>query len=148
LTNDIILVSFISEVNMKLITREIDYAVRALIYLAANRNETVTVPELVDELGITRPFLRKIMQLLAKAGVIESYKGNKGGFRLIKKPGDIYLIDLIEIFQGKFSLNECLLNKDICPNKGNCILKDRVDDIEEKVKKELEFIDLKSLIKK
>ena len=133
---------------MKLITREIDYAVRALIYLAANRNETVTVPELVDELGITRPFLRKIMQLLAKAGVIESYKGNKGGFRLVKEPGDIYLIDLIEIFQGKFSLNECLLNKDICPNKGNCILKDRVDDIEEKVKKELEFIDLKSLIKK
>ena len=133
---------------MKLITREIDYAVRALIHLAANRNETVTVPELVDELGITRPFLRKIMQLLARAGVIESYKGNKGGFRLIKKPGDIYLIDLIEIFQGKFSLNECLLNKDICPNKGNCILKDRVDDIEEKVKKELESIDLKSLVKK
>ncbi len=133
---------------MKLITREIDYAVRALIHLAANRNETVTVPELVDELGITRPFLRKIMQLLARAGVIESYKGNKGGFRLIKKPGDIYLIDLIEIFQGKFSLNECLLNKDICPNKSNCILKDRVDDIEEKVKKELESIDLKSLVKK
>lgn len=134
---------------MKLITREIDYAVRALIYLADNKNEgIVSVPELVDELGITRPFLRKIMQLLAKAGVIESYKGNKGGFRLIKKPDDVYLIDLVEIFQGDFSLNECLLNKDICPNKGNCILKDRVDDIEEKVRLELESIDLSSLIKK
>ncbi len=134
---------------MKLITREIDYAVRALIYLADNKNEgIVPVPELVDELGITRPFLRKIMQLLAKAGVIESYKGNKGGFRLIKKPDDVYLIDLVEIFQGDFSLNECLLNKDICPNKGNCILKDRVDDIEEKVRLELESIDLSSLIKK
>lgn len=134
---------------MKLITREIDYAVRALIYLADNKNEgIVSVPELVDELGITRPFLRKIMQLLAKAGVIESYKGNKGGFRLIKKPDDVYLIDLVEIFQGNFSLNECILNKDICPNKGNCILKDRVDDIEEKVKLELESIDLSSLIKK
>ena len=148
MTNDIILVSFVSVVNMKLITREIDYAVRALIYLAANRNEMVTVPELVDELGLARPFLRKIMQLLARAGIIESYKGNKGGFRLIKKAGDIYLIDLIEIFQGKFSLNECLLNKDICPNRGNCILKDRMGDIEEKIKKELEFIDLGSLIKK
>jgi len=64
---------------MKLITREIDYAVRALIYLADNGNgKKVSVSELVDELGITRPFLRKIMQLLAKAGVIESYKGNKG----------------------------------------------------------------------
>ncbi len=133
---------------MKLITRDIDYAVRALIYLADNRKgETVPVPELVDELGITRPFLRKIMQLLAKAGITRSYKGNKGGFRLIKKPEDIYLIDIIEIFQGNFSLNECLLNKDICPNKGNCILKNRVNDIEEKVKKELESIDLRSLIK-
>jgi len=133
---------------MKLITRDIDYAVRALVYLADNKNEeTVPVPELVDELGITRPFLRKIMQLLAKAGITRSYKGNKGGFRLIKKPEDIYLIDIIEIFQGNFSLNECLLNKDICPNKGNCILKNRVNDIEEKVKKELESIDLRSLIK-
>jgi Rrf2 family protein len=134
---------------MKLITRDIDYAVRALIYLADNKNEgIVSVPELVDELGITRPFLRKIMQLLAKAGVIESYKGNKGGFRLIKKPDDVYLIDLVEIFQGDFSLNECLLNKDICPNKDNCILKDRVDDIEEKIRLELKSIDLSSLIKK
>ncbi len=134
---------------MKLITREIDYAVRALIYLADNKNEgIVSVPELVDELGITRPFLRKIMQLLAKAGVIKSDKGNKGGFRLIKESDDVYLIDLVEIFQGDFSLNECLLNKDICPNKGNCILKDRVDDIEEKVRLELESIDLSSLIKK
>ena len=134
---------------MKLITREIDYAVRALIYLADNKNEgIVSVPELVDELGITRPFLRKIMQLLAKAGVIKSYKGNKGGFRLIKKPDDVYLIDLVEIFQGDFSLNECLLNKDICPNKDNCILKDRVNDIEEKIRLELKSIDLSSLIKK
>ena len=133
---------------MKLITRDIDYAVRALIYLADNgKGETVPIPELVDELGITRPFLRKIMQLLAKADVTRSYKGNKGGFRLIKKPEDIYLIDLIEIFQGNFSLNECLLNKDICPNKGNCILKDKVDVIEEKVKTELGSIDLRSLIK-
>jgi len=66
---------------MKLITRDIDYAVRALVYLADNKNEeTVPVPELVDELGITRPFLRKIMQLLAKAGITRSYKGNKGRY--------------------------------------------------------------------
>ena len=112
-----------------------------------HKNEgIVPVPELVDKLGITRPFIRKITQLLARAGVIESYKGNKGGFRLIKKPEDIYLIDLVEIFQGDFSLNECFLNKGICPNKGNCVLKSRVDDIEAKVKQELESIDLRSLI--
>jgi len=133
---------------MKLITREIDYAIRALIYLAENGERIVPVTELVDELGITRPFLRKIMQELAKADVVGSYKGNKGGFLLKKKPESIYLIDLVEVFQGKFSLNECILNKDICPNRGDCILKDRVEDIEERVKKDLESIDLRSLIKK
>ncbi|MCD4669370.1 MAG: Rrf2 family transcriptional regulator [Actinomycetia bacterium] len=133
---------------MKLITREIDYAIRALIHLADNRERTIPVTELVEKLGITRPFLRKIMQELAKAGVVGSYKGNKGGFLLKKKPENIYLIDLVEVFQGKFSLNECILNKDICPNRDNCILKDRIEDIEEKVKKELGSIDLKSLIKK
>jgi len=46
---------------MKLITREIDYAIRALIYLADNGEKTIPVTELVEELGITRPFLRKIM---------------------------------------------------------------------------------------
>ena len=51
---------------MKLITREIDYAVRAIIYLAEKKYGVVSVAELVDELGITRPFLRKIMQILAK----------------------------------------------------------------------------------
>lgn len=133
---------------MKLITREIDYGIRALIHLAGNRERIVPVTELVEELGITRPFLRKIMQELAKADVVRSYKGNKGGFRLKKRPDDIYLIDLVEVFQGKFSLNECILNKDICPNRSDCILKDRVENIEEKVKKELESIDLKSLVRK
>jgi len=55
---------------------------------------------------------------------------------------------MIEIFQGKFSLNECLLSKDICPDKGDCVLSNRVNDIEEMVKKELESIDLRSLVKK
>ncbi|HAJ94800.1 MAG TPA: Rrf2 family transcriptional regulator, partial [Actinobacteria bacterium] len=58
---------------MKLITREIDYAIRALMYLADNEGMIVTVTKLVEELGITRPFLRKIMQELAKAGVVGSY---------------------------------------------------------------------------
>ena len=132
---------------MKLITREIDYAVRAIIYLAEKKDGVVSVAELANELGITRPFLRKIMQILAKSGAIESYKGYQGGFRLVKKHEDIYLIDLVEVFQGRFSLNECLLNKDICPNQDVCILKSRVEEIEKKVKEELEKIDLKSLIR-
>ena len=131
---------------MKLITREIDYAVRALKYIAEKGKEKVPVAELVEELGIKRPMLRKIMQELAKAGMVVSYKGNNGGFSLSKRPGDIYLLELVEIFQGKFSINECVLNKGICPNRESCVLKGKIEDIEENVKRQLESINLKSLM--
>jgi Rrf2 family protein len=131
---------------MKLITREIDYAVRALRYIAETGRDRVSVKELVEKLGITRPMLRKIMQELAKYGTVVSYKGNNGGFSLNKRPEDIYLIDLVEVFHGKFSMNECLFNKDICPNRDSCILKNKIEEIEKDVKSKLESIDLKSLI--
>ena len=132
---------------MKLITREIDYAVRALKYMSEKSVERVPVNELEEELGITRPMLRKIMQELAKAGIVESYKGNNGGFSLNRRPEDIYLIDLVKIFRGEFSMNECILNKDICPNRNSCILKDKIEEIEADVKSRLELISLKSLMK-
>ncbi|MCX5702041.1 MAG: hypothetical protein NTW64_03570 [Candidatus Omnitrophica bacterium] len=44
---------------MKLITRDTDYAIRALCYIAKNKNEIISVRELVTKLKIPRPFLRK-----------------------------------------------------------------------------------------
>jgi DNA-binding IscR family transcriptional regulator len=54
---------------------------------------------------------------------------------------------MVEVFQGKFSMNECILNKDICPNRDSCILKNKVEEIEDDVKSRLESINLKSLMK-
>lgn len=133
---------------MKLVTREIDYAVRALKYLAENGKVKVPVTELVQELGITRPMLRKIMQELARNDAVISYKGNNGGFVLNKKPEDIYLIDLVEVFQGEFSMNECVQHKDICPNRETCLLRGKIEGIESNVKKELESINIESLLDK
>ena len=134
--------------NMKLITREIDYAVRALKYMAEAGRDRIPVTELVQELGINRPMLRRIMQKLAKDGALVSYKGNNGGFSLNKRPEDIYLIDLVQLFQGKFSMNECVLNREICPNRESCILKRKIEDIEKDVKRKLQSISLSSLMDK
>ena len=131
---------------MKLITRETDYAIRALKALAERGGAIVTVTELVEELGVKRPMLRKMMQEMANSGLVLSYRGNYGGFRLNKRPEDIYLIDLVEIFQGRFSINECILNRELCPNRNNCILKSKIEDIERDVKRQLESINLESLI--
>jgi Rrf2 family protein len=130
---------------MKLITRETDYAVKILIS-SLKKNDILTVRMLEDELDIPRPFLRKIVQQLAKAGLVRSKKGRNGGFRLKKHAEEISLIDVMRIFQGKFSMNECLFRQHICPNKANCSLRRVILGIESKVEKELKSLTLKKII--
>jgi Rrf2 family protein len=131
---------------MKLITRDTDYSIKALAYIAKNSGRPITITELVKELDSPKPFMRKILQMLSAGGILSSRKGKNGGFELAKNTGDILLTDIMEIFQGKFKLSECLFKKDICPNLANCILKSKIEDIEANVEKSLKDITLYSLI--
>lgn len=130
---------------MKLVTRNTDYALRALCYISKHPG-LVSVDELVKKLGVPRPFMRKILQQLNREGVLESYKGPCGGFKLRLAPEKIYMINIMRIFQGKVGLNGCFLKKDICPNKGRCVLRKRIHDIEDSVFKQLKTINIASLI--
>jgi Rrf2 family protein len=132
---------------MKLISRNTDYAVRAVSYIARQKNKLVTAEELVKHLKIPRPFLRKILQVLNKKYILESQKGIGGGFRLARKTKIISLIDIIEAFQGQFKVNECFFKKEICPNRKACFLKNKVDSIKDKVYSELKDITIESIIK-
>lgn len=131
---------------MKLITRDTDYAVRALCFIAKCEREIVPVSELNRNLRIPRPFLRKILQILNKKRLLRSYKGKGGGFMLALAPNKIFLADLIEIFQGSLKLNECIFKKRICPDIKTCKLKKRIDTIQKYVISELKDITLVSLL--
>jgi Rrf2 family protein len=132
---------------MKLINRDTDYAVKALLYLTQKDPERVSVSELVDDLDIPRPFLRKILQTLNRKGVLNSYKGKGGGFVLAMPPEKILLIRLIDIFQKPVKLTECIFKEKICSDIGTCPLKKRIDAIEQHVISELESVTMASLLK-
>ncbi len=132
---------------MKLITRNTDYAMRALCYIARQRERSVPVPEMVAALKIPRPFLRKIVQTLGREGVLRSSKGQGGGFLLALKPEDVRLADLVRIFQGTIQLNECIFKKKICPNRGTCALKREIDGIERDALARLHKVTIASLIR-
>jgi len=133
---------------MKLITRDTDYAIRALCYIMKGGHKVVSSAEMVSKLHIPRPFLRKILQVLNKKGILGSTKGLGGGFEASVPPDRIFLVDLMEIFQGPFSLNECLLRNLACPHKKNCSLKKKIDAIEQYVISQLRSIRIADLLKK
>ena len=100
----------------------------------------------MEGLKIPKPFLRKILQVLNKEKILISYKGIGGGFVLAKQPKDIYLTDLMEIFQGGINLNECTLHKMKCPNTSICPLRKKIRNIEKYVINELSEINLASFV--
>jgi len=132
---------------MKLITRDTDYAVRALTYIAKTKIDIVSVDELVKNTKIPRPFLRKILQILNKKNILKSFKGKGGGFKLAVSASSIYLFELIKIFQGPFNINKCTFKKQICPDMRTCPLKRKITQIESNVLKDLKSITIASLVK-
>jgi len=133
---------------MKLITRDTDYAIRALACIARNGNKLISASELVSRLDMPRPFLRKILQRLNKAGVLRSYKGKAGGFSLAIPAAEIKLLDLIDIFQGPVELSECLFKSSLCPNRKKCFLRDKIKGLETRMIAELRPVSIETIIRK
>ncbi len=133
---------------MKLITRNTDYAVRALCFIAEQKQEVISAGQLVKSLEIPHPFLRKILQSLNKEGLLNSSKGKGGGFTLALPPEKISLMDVMKIFQGPIRLNECKFKKSDCPHISDCLLKKEIDGIEKEVIVKLKVITIASIIKK
>ena len=132
---------------MKLLTRNTDYGIRALCFIAKENGRIIAVPEFVKALKVPRPFLRKILQALAKNGFIRSHRGIGGGFRLAIPPDKLYIVEVAETFQGPMDLNECFLKKKICPDRKRCPLKKKMDKIEKYVISELSSITIGELLK-
>ena len=135
-----------ARVELKLINRDTDYAVKALIFIAKKSPDLTSASELTERLGIPRPFLRKILQLLNKKGILSSSKGRGGGFHLALSPEQIALTNLIRIFQGPVKLNDCIFRRNVCPDIKTCALKKKIDALEDHFISELQSITIASLL--
>jgi len=102
------------------ITRETDYAIRCVLYLSGKEEAVIRADEISRAMSVPKSFLSKILQKLTKAGVITSFRGVKGGFRLAKKPRQISLLDVIEAIEGPAAMNRCALDASSCNFSGTC----------------------------
>lgn len=132
---------------MKLLTKNTDYAVRALLVLGAKKGTYISAREISKAQNLPYQYLRRILQVLIKEGLVVSKEGGKGGVKAIKDPGDILLVDIVRMFQGDVQLSECMFRHKICRNRSSCVLRKRIGAIQEKVVKELEGITIGTLLR-
>lgn len=103
-----------------MITRKTDYAIRCVLHLAESPEEVVMISEIAKQRNIPTSFLAKILQRLARAGIVKSLRGVKGGFTLAKKPVDISLLDVVEAIEGSVAMNICAVDKKMCGLSSTC----------------------------
>ena len=103
------------------ITRQADYAVRAILYLAqVENNECVASSSVVKEQKIPSSFLAKIIAQLSIAGLLDTLRGAHGGVRLAREPRNITLLEVVEAIDGPIQLNICVESPGTCPLEPNC----------------------------
>jgi Rrf2 family protein len=105
------------------ITRQADYAVRAVLYLSQlGEDQRAATSQIAQEQQIPPSFLAKIVSQLSVAGLLQTSRGARGGVSLARSPEQISLLEVVEAIDGPILLNECVGNGacnfgDDCPMK-------------------------------
>ena len=106
------------------ITRQADYAMRAVVYLAElGSDRRAATSQIADVQHIPPSFLAKIVSQLSVAGLLQTSRGARGGVSLARAPEEISLLEVIEAIDGPILLNECVADSGVCTFGDSCVLR-------------------------
>lgn len=105
-----------------MLTRTAGYALHAALTIAERGADgrTVRANEVAQALSIPANYLAKILQTLARSGVLISVRGRNGGFRLAAAPSEIRLLSVVDPFDDLGRARQCLLRRGACTEVGGC----------------------------
>ena len=124
-----------------LLTKETDYALRALLRLAGRKGWTAA-RDLARQEEIPLAYLRGILAKLARSGLVKAREGVRGGVRLAKDPGGVRFMDVVRASQGDLEVVRCLFRSRPCVNRRTCPIRRRLGGLQAMVVSELASITL------
>ena len=106
------------------ITRQADYAVRAVLYLAQlEPGRRAATAQIAQDQHIPATFLAKIVSQLSGAGILRATRGAHGGVALARPAENINLLDILEAIDGPIVLNDCVLDPQTCQLHETCAVR-------------------------
>ncbi len=99
-----------------------EHALRALVHLARlPAGTSILGRELAERASIPANYLAKILLVLRNAGIVETTRGQGGGYRLAKEPGQVFLIEVVDLFEGVRGRPGCFLGENHeCSDRAAC----------------------------
>ena len=132
------------------LSKRADYALLALSHLAvtqaADPSRLVNTKEIAEQYEIPAELLAKILQSLAKNGIVASHPGPTGGYKLLRAPAAVSVAEVLTVIDGPLSILPCSNGAgDTCKQFSHCTIRDPLEEIEIRVKALLQEITLEDV---
>jgi len=114
--------------NILRISEAASLAMHTMVYLACHKDTLVSTREVAKVLKASEAHLSKVLQRLARVGLVKSIRGPKGGFTLGRPPAKITLLEIFETIEGPLNSEVCLFGSNKCLGK-DCLFGGLLHDL-------------------
>ena len=129
------------------LTKKADYGLMALKYLAEHpETASVSAKDIADTYGIPAQLLAKVLQRLAKVGLLRSHAGMNGGYGLSKSARTITAFEVIHAIDGPLFITSCVKGSKSCGVESHCTVKEPLERVNESIAAVLKNISVYDLV--
>jgi Rrf2 family protein len=125
------------------LTKKADYALMAMKHLADHAHEgtrSASAKDVADSFGIPPEALAKILQRLAKAGLLQSQHGTNGGYRLARAAHTISAFEVIQAIDGPLFITSCVTVRGECGQSDRCNIREPLRKVNDSIEAVLKRI--------
>ena len=124
------------------ISKMTDYAIMVMVELYASRGEVLNAHVLAERSHLELPTVSKVLKLLVKTGLVDSYRGAAGGYSLERDAQQVSVAEIIAAIEGPIAMTECSVEEGLCSQEANCGLRGNWQRISVAIAEALENVSL------
>jgi FeS assembly SUF system regulator len=128
------------------LSKKADYALIAVRHLATHRGDSSqSASDIAEAYGISAPLLAKVLQRLAKNGLVSARHGSSGGYQLARNPNDISALDVINAVDGPVVITSCVTNHGNCDQSSTCTVREPLRRVNESIAQVLRSVTISQM---
>ncbi|MBE1160643.1 SUF system Fe-S cluster assembly regulator [Dyella acidiphila] len=102
------------------VSRLTDYATVVMTCIAAHPDDVLSTAQIAEETRLELPTVSKLLKSLGHAGLVESFRGVNGGYRLARPAQEISMAAIVEAMEGPLGMTECSMSDGHCERESQC----------------------------